>query len=465
LLAVSLGTEDTVAIEPQASRAELVFSHYEPSGTGFVELALPLALRLPNPVSWLPNCVDGLVFVRLHDEPLGFVRVVGSRETLSNEEIAASIWHELAEPIRAHCQRFGCGEPPSSADQLLAGLGSPAGGCGGALLTMDTPVTVVIATASRTAALEICLASMCDLRYPSFDVIVVDNHPHIPGSEEVVHAFADRLSVRYIPEPRPGESVARNRGLVEAGSDIVAFSDDDAIVDRNWLGWMIEPFRDPEVAGVGGMILGLELATETQKLFEYYYGGGVARQLVQRSYDLGPNRSKRFLYPFWGAMFGSGPSMAFRRAELIRVGGFDPALAAGSPAGAGCDIEAFSRVVLRGGRVINQPRAVCWHEHTRDPAYQRGQIFNFAVGLTAIGAKYLFDPRFLAAAARSVPFLVQRRRTSPTSEVDFMPIPRPQELVRTGHSGLLRGPYMYARSHRWARRLRLYDVVNESPSS
>lgn len=460
---MSLGAEDAVAAEQQASRPGLVFSHLDPTGIGFVELALPLALRLPHPDSWLPDCRDGLIFVRLHDEPLGFARVVGARDAISTEEIAVAIWQELAGAIHEHCRRFGCAEPPSSAEELRAGLGGPAGGCAGAQLTGEGPVTVVLATASRAEKLKRTLESFCDLRYPKFDVIVVDNHPHVPGSEEVVRAFTGRLAVRYVPEPRPGEAVARNRGLVEASSEIVAFTDDDAVVDANWLGWLVEPFADPQVAGVGGMILSFSIRNEPQKLLEHYYAGGVARDLVQHRYDLGANRSNRFLYPYWGAMFGSGPSMAFRRIDLIRAGGFDPSLAAGSPAGAGTDIEAFTRVVLHGGRVVNQPRAVCWHEHTDDMTYLRRQIFNFGVGLTAIGAKYITDPRFLVAAARSVPFVFGRRHVSPPS-TDAEPIPMPRELLRASHSGRLHGPWKYVGSRRWARRLRLYDVVNESPT-
>jgi cellulose synthase/poly-beta-1,6-N-acetylglucosamine synthase-like glycosyltransferase len=443
----------------------VVFSHADPTGVGFVELGLPLVLRLPDEESWLADCRDGLVFVRLHDEPLGFARVVGARGALSSEQIAAAIWQELAGAIGEHCARFGCGEPASSVEQLVAGLGSPAGGCRGALSTSDTPVTVVIPTASRAVKLERCLESLCDLRYPSFDVIVVDNHPHVPGSEDVVRAFNDRLTVRYIPEPRPGSSVARNRGLVEASSEIVAFADDDAVVDANWLGWLVEPFTDPEVVGVGGMILPLELHNETQKVLEHYYGGGVARDFARRVYDLGPNRaSDRFLYPYWGAMFGSGPSMAFRRGALLDVGALDPALGAGSPARAGEDIEAFTAVILHGGRVVHQPRAICWHEHTEDMTYLRGQLFNFAAGLTAISVKYLRDPRFLAAAARSIPYLFGRRRTTVTPlDADIVPLPMHRELVRATHTGLFKGPLLYARSRRWARRQNLYDVIKLPP--
>ena len=51
--------------------------------------------------------------------------------------------------------------------------------------------------------------------------------------------------------------------------------------------------------------------------------------------------------------------MAFRRDVLLAVGGFDPALGAGTPTGGGEDIAAFTDVMLGGGRLVYEPRSVC----------------------------------------------------------------------------------------------------------
>jgi cellulose synthase/poly-beta-1,6-N-acetylglucosamine synthase-like glycosyltransferase len=158
-------------------------------------------------------------------------------------------------------------------------------------------------------------------------------------------------------------------------------------------------------------------------------------------------------------MFGSGPSMAFRRGALLDVGALDPALGAGSPARAGSDIEAFTAVILHGGRVVHQPRAICWHEHTHDMAALQAQIFNFAAALTAISVKYLRDPHFLAAAARGIPYVAGRRRPITRLDADIVPLPMNRGLLRASHTGLFQGPMLYARSRRWARRQRLRDVI------
>ena len=148
--------------------------------------------------------------------------------------------------------------------------------------------------------------------------------------------------------------------------------------------------------------------------------------------------------------------MAFRRAEFLSAGGFDPALGAGSPARSGADTEAFTAAILRGGRVVYQPRAVSWHEHTRNPDALRQTLFDYGVGFSAVLTKYLtHDARFLAALARSLPLAFANQRRGASSR----PSRLPRALARVERYGMLCGPLLYRRSSRWARKLRLNDVI------
>ena len=89
--------------------------------------------------------------------------------------------------------------------------------------------TVVVPTAmSRPDQLRSCVRGLTELDHPDYEVIVVDNRP--AGAPPV-----DLPGVRVVRETRPGISAARNRGLEEAGGEIVAFTDDDVEVDRSWL--------------------------------------------------------------------------------------------------------------------------------------------------------------------------------------------------------------------------------------
>ena len=309
--------------------------------------------------------------------------------------------------------------------------------------------SVIVATTGRRDMLIRCLDSLTKLRHERFEIVVVDNRPTGSATRELVESYEPRADVRYVAEPRPGLSFARNTGVMASRGEVLAFTDDDVVVDATWLTELLEPFADHTVAAVTGLVLPLTLESPVQKRFELYagFGKGVERQI----YDLREHRADdRLLYPYWGGMFGSGNSMAFRAGALARIGGFDPALGAGTPTGGGEDIAAFTDVILRGGRIVYEPRSACWHEHRADEDALRSQVYNYGVGLTAVLWRYVGrDPHFLSAVGRSVPVVLRLirkrsrdRTTSPTSN----------DLMALEARGRLAGPWRYVRSRRMARR-------------
>src|SRR5262249_21750234 len=96
-------------------------------------------------------------------------------------------------------------------------------------------VSVVIATHDRPGRLAACLDSLLRQDYPHFDVIVVDNAPSSSETAELIASrYAPTGRVRYLREDTPGLGRAHNRGLAHVAAPIVAFTDDDVIVDSRW---------------------------------------------------------------------------------------------------------------------------------------------------------------------------------------------------------------------------------------
>lgn len=100
-------------------------------------------------------------------------------------------------------------------------------------------VTIVVCTRNRPEALRCCLEAIARLTPPADEVLVVDNSQGDAETERV----ARELAARYVVERRAGLSRARNRGLAESRTEIVAFVDDDAIPSEDWLGKILTPLR------------------------------------------------------------------------------------------------------------------------------------------------------------------------------------------------------------------------------
>lgn len=438
-----------------------------------VDLDRPLRdLEIPSSRSG-HHYARALVLVRLHEDPLGVVEVEVVDGRLRALDVAEAVFGSLLREVTQHTRRNSCSKAPGSAGALLEAGHTAATGCGSAQRSAADrlpPVAVIVPTASRPHELGRCLACLTALDGPLLEILVVDNKPDQEATRHVVErAAAADPRVRYVAERRPGSSVARNRGLAETRADIVAFTDDDVEVDRLWLRWMTEPFvQDEQVEVVTGLVLPRSYDTPEQRLFEEHAGFG--KGLARRVYDMGANRPRdQMLYPYWGAPFGSGNSMAFRRRTLTAVGGFDPALGAGSPALAGADIESFSRIVLRGGRLVYEPRAVVWHDHRRSEAALTRQLYNYGVGSTAILTKWLLrDPRAILAVARAVATIAagtvcgRARRSELPQELSRLSRQLALSSTRSGLARQLRGfasgPPLYLRSRRWARRQGLEAV-------
>lgn len=208
--------------------------------------------------------------------------------------------------------------------------------------------SVVICTRNRPDALDRCLMALERLVYPRFEVLVIDNAPSDTRAMDV----ARRRGARYLVEPVAGLSRARNTGARACASDVIAFTDDDAVPERTWLSHLAAQFRDPSVAAVTG---------RTLMLFD-----GAAEIPLDAS-DLGPatirlDRSQ----PLWFEMasfggIGNGNNMAVRRRVFDGWSGFDERLGRGAFLPSCEEHRAFAQLIEDGHAVIYTPEAVVRH--------------------------------------------------------------------------------------------------------
>lgn len=120
--------------------------------------------------------------------------------------------------------------------------------------------SVVVCTHNRSASLRRTLKSIRDVVIPnnlSWEVIIVDNNSDDDTRlvfEEIEKNFETKI--RYVFEDKQGIAHARNRGVKEARGEIIAFADDDVIVDKYWIQNIDKAFKEHDDAVcVGGKIL------------------------------------------------------------------------------------------------------------------------------------------------------------------------------------------------------------------
>ncbi len=311
----------------------------------------------------------------------------------------------------------------------------------------DAPrVSVVVPTHNRCALLRRCLDSLLRSDYPEsrFEVIVVDNAPADNATEQLVRQ-AYGPQVRYIREAVAGSARARNRGLAAAHSAIVAFTDDDTLVDSGWLSALAEAFSTSRAIGcVTGLIAPAELQTEAQAVLERHNGFGKGYDTRTWSLHDPPEDP---LFPFTAGQFGGGANMAFRTDLLRSLGGFDPATSAGTPAHGGEDLLAFFRVLVHGSTLAYTPDAIVWHSQRRSMDALATQIFSYGSGFTAyLTAALVHEPRMLPVLLRKLPggvrYLAARaRRLDHDDGAGWS-----RRLALLELRGMLYGPLGYLRS-------------------
>jgi GT2 family glycosyltransferase len=195
-------------------------------------------------------------------------------------------------------------------------------------------VSVVVCTYNGSRTLRECCVGLCGLDYPNFEVIVVDD-----GSTDDVTAIAREYGFRVIRTPNRGLSSARNTGLESATGEIVAYIDDDAYPDPQWLSYLAQGFLTSDAAAIGGPNIPPP-------------GDGALAECVANA----PGGPVHVLISDREAEHIPGCNMAFRKAALNAIGGFDPRFRV-----AGDDVDVCWRLRQSGRTIRFCPAAVVWH--------------------------------------------------------------------------------------------------------
>jgi glycosyltransferase involved in cell wall biosynthesis len=217
-------------------------------------------------------------------------------------------------------------------------------------------ITVAVCTWNRASLLEKTLERMTHLQQPKhvdWELLVVNNNC-TDTTDAVIAAFAEKLPIRRVLQPVPGLSNARNAAVENAAGDYIVWTDDDVLVDSQWLVAYAEAFaRDPDACVFGGPVAPWfegEAPRWLREGFDAVSSAFATRDLGAKRIPLDGQRNVPF-----------GANFAVRVVEQRAVR-YDPAL--GRQPGAtvlGEEVAVIQQMLARGGHGWWIPQATVQH--------------------------------------------------------------------------------------------------------
>src|SRR5579871_2983277 len=257
-------------------------------------------------------------------------------------------------------------------------------------MSAQPTVSVIVCTRNRPGQLELCLRGVASQTRKPLEILVVDSAPQ----DAQARMIALDYECRYVIETRPGAARARNRGAQEARGEILAYLDDDAVPEPDWLAQLAGGFNDPAVTAIMGRAVAFSDDPEVRQLCALLQASD-----ADQSFAVDCHTPHAFEMAAFGGV-GNGMNMAFRRSLLKIWRGFDERLGPGTPIGGGEELLAYAEWIDLGHRILYLPSAVVRHPTHGSAASLR--------------ARYLKD------CSRSTAFMLYLMVEAPSHRMDVL---------------------------------------------
>jgi len=241
-------------------------------------------------------------------------------------------------------------------------------------------ISVIIATRNRPEKIAPCLRSVLANKYSSFEIIIIDQGDGEATGEKC--RLIRSSKTRYFRLNNKGKSKALNFALNKAKGKIIAFTDDDCLVEKNWLEEITKSFlKHPQVAAV----FGKSLPYRSEKNKDLFCACTFSRK-----------REVLFNKPVDHWQVGYGNNMAFRANIFKKIGNFKEWLGPGSVGRSAEDAEIILRTLFRGCQILYNPKMTIYHDRWLSLKQFRKQQWLYSWAETACYGYYFFCGEKLA---------------------------------------------------------------------
>jgi len=233
---------------------------------------------------------------------------------------------------------------------------------------MTLRISAVVPTRNRPDHAAPCAHSILENAGDEFELLMVDQSDG-DATERALVAYTSDRRFRYVRTATRGASAARNVGVEQSTAPIIAFTDDDCRVSRDWIQQITTLFeREPDAAIVFGRV-------------------SIPKELTGKGFaaDFEPHeREYHNRFPPAHVAWGIGANMIVRRSLFERLGTFDPLLGPGAPFRAGEECDLAIRAIAAGYKIVNAAEVSVLHLGVRegDEASKLMRGYGRAMGAT-----------------------------------------------------------------------------------
>lgn len=223
-------------------------------------------------------------------------------------------------------------------------------------------VSIIIPVRNAGETIEDLLKSLINLDYPKekIEIIIIDGRSTDDTIEKAL-----KYPVKILTEPGFGPSYARKIGIEASRGEVLAFTDGDCIVPREWVRVIVEDLSRPEIGCVGGSIFA-EKGVKNN-IYAVYADKSVMRimPLAEKKEILEEPRILKHL---------AFCNMAIKREVLKEIGGLDTKFKTFE------DVDTVQSICVKGYKMMLDPRMYVWHKHRQTLKEILKQTYSYGKG-------------------------------------------------------------------------------------
>lgn len=235
-------------------------------------------------------------------------------------------------------------------------------------------ISIVVPTRNRHLKIKRCLESILTNSFVDFEILVVDQSSDFK-TKKIIDTINSK-KIKYYKSTTIGKAKALNYIMPRVKGNIIAFTDDDCIVNKDWLKQIFSSFlTHREIVGIVGTV--------------WPYRPELHKGEISTAVSM--NRKEHLVGPtfFKFEDLGLGNNMAFRKSIFQKVGYFKWWLGTGSISKGGIESEFIYRVINNNLILVN-PKIQVFHDRWLSQIEEQKKQNHYSCGFTAFCFYYLF---------------------------------------------------------------------------